>query len=91
MGQQEYTSIIFDLFDFINPVELQGLDNPFTTEEISAIVAKLPIDKSPGPDGFNGLFIKKCWPIIKVDFYARFDGFYKARLIYRASITLLLP
>jgi hypothetical protein len=68
MGQQEYTSIIFDPLDFINPVELQGLDNPFTTEEIGAIVAKLPIDKSPGPDGFNDLFIKMCWPIIKVDF-----------------------
>jgi hypothetical protein len=45
LGQQEYSSIIFDLPYFINPVELQGLDNPFTTEEIDAIVDKLPIDK----------------------------------------------
>jgi hypothetical protein len=93
LGQQEYSSIIFDLSDFINPVELQGLDNPFTMEEIDAIVANLPIDKSHGLDGFNGLFIKKCWSIIKVDFYALFDGFYKGQAdlqsINNSFITLM--
>jgi hypothetical protein len=24
---------------------------------------------TPGPNGFNGLFLKKCWRIIKQDFY----------------------
>lgn len=33
------------------------------------MVKTLPNDKYPGPDGFSNEFIKKCWPIIKMDFY----------------------
>lgn len=27
----------------------------------------MPSDRAPGPDGFNGLFYKFAWPIIKID------------------------
>lgn len=30
---------------------------------------QLPTDKAPGPDGFNGCFLKSCWDIIAEDFY----------------------
>jgi hypothetical protein len=33
------------------------------------MVKRIPSDKAPGPDGFNGLFIKKCWNILRSDFY----------------------
>jgi hypothetical protein len=55
---------------------MSGLDDPFGTEEIDALVKELPIDKAPGPDGLNGLFIKKCWPLIKKNFYELFSAFY---------------
>jgi hypothetical protein len=48
---------------------LEALGAPIHREEIDTIVKRLPSDKAPGPDGFNGLFIKKCWNIIKNDFY----------------------
>lgn len=28
------------------------------------------------PDGFNGMFMKKCWDIIKLDFYSLARDFY---------------
>lgn len=40
------------------------LESPFSKEEIDKVVADLPNNKSPGPDGFNGEFMKKCWPLI---------------------------
>ena len=60
----------FDFSRFLQPsIGLDTLSVPFTCVEIDAAVHALPVDKAPGPDGFNGLFIKTCWPIIKHDFY----------------------
>jgi hypothetical protein len=42
-------------------VDLDSLVTPFTIDEIDQIVESMPLDKAPGPDGFNGLFFKKCW------------------------------
>ena len=39
----------------------------FSNDEISAMLKALPSNHAPGPDGFNGFFIKKCWSIIKDD------------------------
>jgi hypothetical protein len=38
---------------------LDWLEEPFTMEEINQVVADLPTDKSPGPDGFSNEFLKK--------------------------------
>jgi hypothetical protein len=40
---------------------LDFLTQQFTHEEIDSVVSNLPGDKSPGPDGFNTDFVKKCW------------------------------
>jgi hypothetical protein len=48
---------------------LHSLSAVFTKEEIDEVIKELPTDKAPGPDGFNGMFIKRCWHIIKQDFY----------------------
>ena len=72
---------------------LEALSSKFTHAEIDAAVADLPIDKAPGPDGFNGLFIKICWPIIKFDFYRLCDEFWEGAVnlqsINDAFITLI--
>jgi hypothetical protein len=49
-------------------VPLPFLDNPFTIEEIQAALNDMPIGHAPDPDRFNGMFMKKCWPIIQEDF-----------------------
>jgi hypothetical protein len=53
----------------IQPVGLPILDTDFTKVEIDATVKEFPSDHAPGPNGFNGFFIKKCWSIIRDDFY----------------------
>ena len=36
-------------------------------EELKVVVFDSPSEKAPGPDGFIGVFFKKCWDVIKVD------------------------
>lgn len=43
------------------------MDNPFTDLENEEVIAELPNDHAPGPNGFNGLFFKKCWHIVGHD------------------------
>ena len=65
-GTSVNTSMQFNLQEIIQPSnELEDLCSPFTNEEIDSIILELPSDKAPGPDGFNGLFFKKFWHIIK--------------------------
>jgi hypothetical protein len=56
---------------------LNSLFDIFTLEEIEGIIQHLKVDKAPGPDGFNGLFVKKCWPIIKEDFIQLYNDFHQ--------------
>ena len=77
MGISLQPHMAFDLPALIpRNVNLDSLVTPFTKEEIDAIILDLPNDKSPGPDGFNNLFFKKAWPIIKYDVYRLCNDFY---------------
>lgn len=54
----------------------------------------MPTDKAPGPDGFNGMFMRKCWPIIKHDFYALCDDFFSCTVsldCINSSFITLVP
>ena len=48
-----------DIMSLIPRVQgLEVLTKPFDLKEIEQVIKDLPIDKAPGPDGFNGLFFK---------------------------------
>jgi hypothetical protein len=65
MGTSEFSHMYCELETLLNrDNDLGGLEVPFSKEEIDAVIADLPNNKSPGPDGFNGEFLKKCWPLI---------------------------
>ena len=71
----------FDLARIIKRIEGLGeLTKPFTTEEIDKVVQEMSSDRAPGPDGFNGCFLKSCWHIIKKDFYKLCADFHEGRL-----------
>lgn len=64
LGVSSNPTMLFDLPELITPQNLEALVHPFTRDEIDSVIKCLP-----GPDGFNGMFIKKCWSEIKEDFY----------------------
>lgn len=50
----------FIMQDLITPNEdLAWMEEPFEQQEVDDIIKHLPTDKSHGPNGFNGNFIKK--------------------------------
>jgi hypothetical protein len=94
LGSSDCPIMHFSLGDLINRVDgMDSLSRPFNTEDIDNIVKSLPIDCALGPDGFNGLFIKRCWHIIKEDFHALchafFNGTVNLQSINNSFITLI--
>jgi hypothetical protein len=72
---------------------MRHLDEPFSDNEIEMIVKEIPSDRAPGPDGFNGAFLKKCWPKMKEEFKRLVKEFYNGivnlEAINTAHITLI--
>jgi hypothetical protein len=95
MGLFEYTHMYIDLHQLLQAdLNLKSLEVPFSKEEIDKTISQLPNDKSPGPDGFNGEFLKKCWQLIADDFYNMCADFYEGNLCLRSinsSYITLIP
>jgi mannosylglycoprotein endo-beta-mannosidase len=59
MVKTEGISMEFNLDTLLSRVEgLDELTLPFGKEEMDDVVKWMPVDRAPGPDGFNGLFLK---------------------------------
>jgi hypothetical protein len=94
MGISLHPSMLFDLSSLVTlRVDLDSLVAPILKQEFDLIVKMIPTDKALGPDGFNGLFFKKCWDIIKMDFYQLcqdfFEGNNNLECLNESFITLL--
>jgi hypothetical protein len=62
---------------------LGWLESEFLKEEIDRIIADLPNNKSPGPDGFNGEFLKKRWPTLAQHIYDMCKDFFEDMVCLR--------
>lgn len=74
--------------------DLSDLEAPFTRSEIERTIKHIPGEKSPGPDGFIGLFCKTCWTIVGADLIEAIQAFHSLRtkrleMINDANIILL--
>ena len=43
----------------LNQEEIENIYRPITSMEIKTVIKNLPMNKSPGPDGFTGEFYQK--------------------------------
>ena len=68
LGTNDFSSISYDLGSILHDHDLESIDSDFNQAEINLVIRTLPNNHAPGPDGFSGLFIKKCWSIIQEDF-----------------------
>jgi len=95
LSSSSYQNMLFDLDSlFGQPCDLSSLEVPFSNQEIDEVVKNLPLDKSPGPDGFNNEFLKKCWFLIKHDFYKLCSAFFSEEVCLQsinASFITLIP
>nr|ABA92847.2 retrotransposon protein, putative, unclassified [Oryza sativa Japonica Group] len=64
------------LLERLDWVFTSGLGVYFGFMEIDSLISILPANKAPGPDGFNGYFMKKYWHIIAQDYYRLVAHFY---------------
>jgi hypothetical protein len=70
MGITTNLEVLFDLDEMMQETtNLTHLAEPFTTEQIDRTIKDTPSERAPGPDGFNVQLLKRCWHIIKQDFY----------------------
>nr|XP_051207333.1 uncharacterized protein LOC127323200 [Lolium perenne] len=76
LGTSENLTVLFQLTEHMANNELLELETPFSHQEIDDIIKNMPNDKSPGPDGFNGLQ-KVIIPLLHKNQY----GFIKSRNI----------
>jgi hypothetical protein len=94
MGTTSSPTMLFDLDSMITPVAgLDSIADPILQVEVDSVIKKMPSDKAPGPDGFNVLFLKKCWHFIRGDFYSLCEDFYSRLVnlecINKSYITLV--
>lgn len=75
LGTSDFKGIIFNLSSLLELQDLKGIADAFTPNEIEQTIKSLPNDHASGPNGFNGMFIKKYWQIIKQDFLRLFNEF----------------
>ena len=94
MGVNNFQGISYNLAELLTNHDLSSLDESFSIDEIVMTIKALPSSHAPSPEGFNGFFIKKCWGIIKEDFFRLFHDFYNGNTdlsSINSSVLALFP
>ncbi|RVW93099.1 Trafficking protein particle complex II-specific subunit 130-like [Vitis vinifera] len=74
----------------LNSYEAEGLEVPFTVEEIHSALMDMNGDKAPGPDGFTGAFWQTCWDFVKEEIMDLFKEFFVQKSFAKSLNTTFL-
>ena len=75
LGQPAPSMNTVDVHSLYTSLDLSALTVRFSWAEIVQAISCSPNNRSPGPDGFTGVFFKECWEIIKEDIMAAISHF----------------
>ncbi|XP_021853939.1 uncharacterized protein [Spinacia oleracea] len=71
----------------------ESLKCNFTHSDIKRVLDTIPNDKAPGMDGYNSLFFKTAWPVVKDDMTRAINDFFSTGKMLKeinvTSITLV--
>ena len=77
----------------LNQEEIENMNGPITSTEMETVIKNLPINKSPGPDGFTGEFYQtfreELTPILLKLFQNIAEGGTLPNSFHEATITLI--
>jgi hypothetical protein len=77
------------------PKDLHHLELPILTTELHQVILDAPKEKSPGPDGFIGIFFSLWWDIIKIDLMNAVQHFFtlnqKGLHLLNQAFIVLIP
>ena len=80
-------------FPKLNQEEIENLNRPITRTEIETVIRNLPLNRSPGPDGFTARFYQKfreeLTPILLKLFQKNAEEGKLPNSFYEATITLI--
>ena len=78
----------------LNHVEAEGLEQPFTEEEIHATLMGMNGDKAPGRDEFIVAFWQSCWDFVKEEIVDMFKEFFDEKSFAKSlnsTFLVLIP
>ncbi|RVW34823.1 Transposon TX1 uncharacterized 149 kDa protein [Vitis vinifera] len=71
--------------------EAEGLEIPFSKEEVFATLTILGKDKAPSPDGFTMAFWLFCWDVVKIEIVGFLREFHeRGRFVKSLNATFLV-
>ncbi|RVX21198.1 LINE-1 reverse transcriptase-like [Vitis vinifera] len=78
----------------LNQAEAEGLEQPFTEEEIHAALMGMNGEKAPGLDGFTVAFWQSCWEFAKEEIVDLFKEFFEEKSFAKSlnsTFLVLIP
>ncbi|XP_059633982.1 uncharacterized protein LOC132276536 [Cornus florida] len=81
-------------FKAISRMERDGLELPFTEEEVLKALSSYNGDKAPGPDRFTMRFLLESWAVVKNEVMSTFQKFHSTSVFEKslnASFISLIP